>query len=67
MTYMKAWMSSKFDQISPLVSMATDRAIMAKTVSLLFMPPTSKKLMGYIAFGACVSGCVGGSHFLYLL
>ena len=24
----------------------------------LFMPPTLKKLMGHIAFGACVSGCV---------
>ena len=23
------------------------------------MPPTLKKLMGHIAFGACVSGCVG--------
>ena len=33
----------------------------------LFMPPTLKKLMGHIAFGACVSGCVGASHFLYLL
>ena len=36
MTYMRAWMSSKFDQIRPLVSMATDRVIMAKTVSPLF-------------------------------
>ena len=25
----------------------------------LIMPPTLKKLMGHIAFGACVSGCVG--------
>ena len=33
----------------------------------LIMPPTLKKLMGHIAFGVCVSGCVGGSHFLYLL
>ena len=24
------------------------------------MPPTLKKLMGHIAFGACVGGCVGG-------
>ena len=35
------------------------------------MPPTLKKLMGHIAFGACVGGCVRGwvrgSHFLYLL
>ena len=30
MTYMRAWMSSKFGQIRPLVSMATDRVIMAK-------------------------------------
>ena len=25
----------------------------------LFMPPTLKMLMGHIAFGACVRGCVG--------
>ena len=35
------------------------------------MPPTLKKLMGHIAFGACVGGCVRGwvlgSHFLYRL
>ena len=37
MTYMRAWMSSKFGQIRPLVSMATDRVIMAKTVSPLFL------------------------------
>ena len=36
MTYMRAWMSSKCGQIRTLVSMATDRAIMAKTVSQLF-------------------------------
>ena len=35
MTYMRAWMSSKYGQIRPLVSMATDRVIMAKTVSPL--------------------------------
>ena len=39
--------------------------------STFIMPPTLKKLMGHIAFGACVGGCVracvGGSHFLYLL
>ena len=37
----------------------------------LIMPPTLKKLMGHIAFGAgvgaWVGACVGGSHFLYLL
>ena len=40
----------------------------------LIMPPTLKKLMGLIAFGACVGGCVHGcvgawvGHtFLYLL
>ena len=33
----------------------------------IFMPPTLKKLMGHIAFGACVGACVGRSHFLYLL
>ena len=26
--------------------------------SHLIMPPTLKKLMGHIAFGACVGGCV---------
>ena len=30
MTYIRAWMSLKFGQIRPLVSMATDRVIMAK-------------------------------------
>ena len=37
----------------------------------LIMPPTLKKLMGHIAFGASVSAWVRawvrGSHFLYLL
>ena len=28
--------------------------------TLFFMPPTLKKLMGHIAFGACVGACVGG-------
>ena len=37
MTYMRAWMSSKFGQIRPLVSIVTDRVIMAKTVSPLFL------------------------------
>ena len=37
MTYMRAWMSLKFGQIRPLVSMATDRFIMAKTASPLFL------------------------------
>ena len=40
MTYMRAWMSLKFDQIRLLVSMATDRVIMEKngvaTFSQLF-------------------------------
>ena len=29
------------------------------------MPPTLKKLMGHIAFGACVSGCVGHTFCTY--
>ena len=37
----------------------------------VIMPPTLKKLMGHIGFGACVGAWVrawvGGSHFLYLL
>ena len=28
-------------------------------LKLFIMPPTLKKLMRHIAFGACVSGCVG--------
>ena len=50
-------------RIRTLVSMVTEsyhRVIMEKMVSPLFMPPTLKKLMDHIAFGACVGGCVGG-------
>ena len=36
-TYMRAWMSLKFDQIQPLVSMVTDMVMMGKTVSPLFL------------------------------
>ena len=36
-TYMRAWMSLKFGQIQPLVSMVTDRVMMEKTVSPLFL------------------------------
>ena len=36
-TYMRAWMSSKFGQIRPLVSMVTDMVMMGKTVSPLFL------------------------------
>ena len=35
--YMRAWMSLKFGQIQPLVSMVTDRVMMGKTVSPLFL------------------------------
>ena len=35
-TYMRAWMSLKFSQIQPLVSMVTDKVMMGKTVSQLF-------------------------------
>ena len=39
-TYMRAWMNSKFGQIQPLVSMVTDRVMMGKngvsTFSRLF-------------------------------
>ena len=51
------------DRIRTLMSMATESShsdIMMKMVSPLFMPPTLKKLMGHIAFGACVGACVGG-------
>ena len=37
MTYTRAWRSSKYGQIRPLVSKATDRVIMAKPVSHLFL------------------------------
>ena len=40
-------------------------------IKQFIMPPTLKKLMGHIAFGACVRACLGAcvraSHFLYLL
>ena len=36
-TYMRAWMSLKFGQIQQLISMATDRVMMEKTVSPLFL------------------------------
>ena len=32
----------------------------------LIMPPTLKKLMGHIAFGASVSGCVGALVTLFV-
>ena len=34
---MRAWMSLKFSQIQPLVSMVTERVLMGKTVSPLFL------------------------------
>ena len=36
MTYIRAWMSLKFCQIRPLVSMATDRVIMEKRCHQFF-------------------------------
>ena len=33
-------------------------AIFEYSAACLVMPPTLKKLMGHIAFGACVGGCV---------
>ena len=36
-TYMRAWISLKFGQIQPLVSMVTDRVMMGKIVSPLFL------------------------------
>ena len=35
-TCIRAWMSSKFDQMQPLVSMATDRVTVGKTASSCF-------------------------------
>ena len=37
MTYIRAWMSLKFGQVRPLVSMATDWVIMEKTVLPLLL------------------------------
>ena len=34
--------------------------------SILIMPPTLKKLMGHIAFGACVGAWVGGCVTLFV-
>ena len=36
-TYTRAWMSMKFGQIQPLVSMVTDGVMTEKTMSLLFL------------------------------
>ena len=36
-TYMRAWMRLKFGQIQPLVSMVTDRVMIGKAVSPLFL------------------------------
>ena len=46
MTYMRAWMSLKFGQIRLLVSMATDRVIMKKTVLPAVFYPTLFILAG---------------------
>ena len=56
-TYMRAWISLKFSQIQPLVSMVTDRVMMGKTVSPLFLgcfstvpfcpPPFRRKAEGH--------------------
>ena len=37
MTYMSTWMRLKFSQIQPLVSKVTDRVMMGKMVSPLFL------------------------------
>ena len=37
MTYMRAWMSLKFGQIQPLVSMVTDRVMIGKKRCLHFI------------------------------
>ena len=36
-----------------------------KVGDILVMPPTLKKLMGHIAFGGCVGGCVGHTFCTY--
>ena len=67
MTYIRAWMSLIFGQIRLPVSMATDRVIMAKMVSPLFLgcfssdpfisPPTVEPS------SVCLSGCVSVNIF----
>ena len=37
-----------------------------RTIGPLVMPPTLKKLMGHIAFGACVRGLVRGCVTLFV-
>ena len=49
-TYMRAWMSLKFSQIQPPVSMVTDRVMMengVSTFSRLFFHPFLLILVGY--------------------
>ena len=73
MPYMYSEMQNKLSKTreSPLESMgqiiSSRCPIVAVQVSspwevlldtLIFMPPTLKKLMGHIAFGACVGACV---------
>ena len=39
--------------------MTTEHVHMQHVCTILFMPPTLKKLMGHIAFGACVRAWMG--------
>ena len=54
------------DQL-PRLGMRELICLLMFTCNCVVMPPTLKKLMGHIAFGAWVRACVRGSHFLYLL
>ena len=60
-TCIRAWMSSKFGQMRPLVSMATDRVTAGKTVSSYFLEhvkcwfshDAAQILSSYVLFGIC--------------
>ena len=56
------WGTNQFDKDLFLTKRAKTVCKMLQSLQctcLIIMPPTLKKLMGHIAFGACV----GGSHF----
>ena len=40
--------------------------LLLEILRYLIMPPTLKKLMGHIAFGACVRACVGACVTLFV-
>ena len=62
----KAEVTKKISSMGGLVVTKCDKAVAAVISSKgIIMPPTLKKLMGHIAFGACVHGCVGHTFCTY--